>query len=137
MLLTVALSAQSLKNNLCQKWKIDFEVLISNLPEERQQLMAMLSDEEKEEFKNQMKDMFDNNFIQFHKDGTLTSYDVQKGDNTGFWEFINNNTAIKTVTRRENKERILQIIELTRSRMVVRDEANIKMPQMTFIPVEN
>lgn len=131
-LFAFGLSAQSNKKMLCQEWRVDAEAFKESLPKELMAMMEMLPDDQKAEAMKNFDKMGEMKII-FFKDGSWkrTSKDKEGEFEMGTWEFIDDETAIKSVS--EKKETILDI-ELTSSSLKLKDRENEKDPGLPLIP---
>ena len=134
VLLFIQADAQNSKSNLCKKWRLDFDALMAELPPDFKMMMESLPDEQKAAMQENF-DKMKNVWIQFNTNGTVlaSDHDVEGETKDGTWSFIDNNSAVKTQIGGE-KEDIMDILELTNDKMVVKDRSDPSSPKMTFIP---
>ena len=129
-LFAFGLTAQSNKEMLCKKWTIDVDALIASVPE-MAEMMKIMPDDQKALMKEKMGAVR----VEFFKNGTMESSQGDGGAvKNGTWEFIENGAAIKSITGEEQKERIMEIVELSSDSMTVKERGKEKEPAMIMIP---
>lgn len=121
------LQAQSAKDLMARKWKLDIESLIKALPEEQQKEMkkapAQLA---------MFKKMFGQSYFHFKADGSFEANMMgKKSDSEGVtWKLANGGKTL--VTTENGKENRVKIIELTKQKLVLEADEGKGPQRMIF-----
>lgn len=132
--LTMVLAFGQKNEDLYQRWKVDMEAVVKELPPEVTKMLDMVPADQKEVMKQQMLAAFEQIQVEFKKDGTMVAQD-EKGPTSGTWKFMDNETALWTKVNEE--ESILDILELTESKLRFKQRVeNESQPEiiLTLIP---
>lgn len=136
MLLTVTaftqLQAQSAKDLMARKWKLDVESLIKSLPEAQQKEMKNAPPEQLALFKK----MFGQSYFHFKADGSFEANMMgKKSDSEGVtWKLADGGKTL--VTTENGKENRVKIIELTKKKLVIEADEG-KGPQRMIFTAAN
>ncbi|TAF67337.1 MAG: hypothetical protein EAZ55_03195 [Cytophagales bacterium] len=117
-----------IKQMVAKKWKItQFDFPEAN----------NLSEEQRKVFDTMMKDMYNNSFLDFKKDGSFEiqmSFNGDKQISKGVWEVSDDGKTLTTIeSQNDNKSTgVLSIIEISEAKMVLSNEEGGKKVLMTL-----
>lgn len=123
------------KNDLCQKWQIDVDAFLNDLPEEMKAMMEMLPPDQKEQTMSTMKEQMAKVTVQFFKDGTMVATG-DEGEKQGTWSFSDDKKTITTIAGDDQKTTTLEILVMSGNKLKMREQGKPKDPAITFKPAE-
>lgn len=128
--------AQSAKELITKKWQFSFDDMMEHMKKtmtdaEKQEL-ANMPDAQKE----MMKKMIGKMTIHFKSDGTCQA--SAKGKETNMkWKISDDGKTVTTTDpEKEGKENVLQIVELSSKKLLLKEAGSTQKMVMVFVPAE-
>lgn len=127
LLLVSSGQAQSAKKLLIRNWRVSFEEIIKQMPEDQQKQITQMTDEQKA----MMKAMMEKSYVHFKSDGTFEAFMDGKKENMT-WKLSGDNKTLIT-TEETGKVTKLHIVELTKERLVLKEKKEGESPAIVFV----
>jgi hypothetical protein len=134
LMLNTLANAQTKKDMLCIKWTIDVEAFMDSMPDEVKAMMEVMPEEQKQAFDLQMEEM-KAVYVKFNTNGTMEMFSNDSGAETGTWEFTNEGKSIRTVEGNGGKVTVLDILDISRDFLVLKEQGKENDPALRMIPV--